>query len=171
MKNKPNYAYIDGQNLHLSAKELGWVLDLKKFRIYLQEKFEVDKAYYFIGYIEKYKDLYKRLRSYGYILVFKPTLTNNNREPKGNVDAELVLNSLVMIDEYMGMVLVTNDGDFGCLVKYLIQKEKFLTLISPNRQRCSILLRREAGKKIIFLNDHEQKLGLKRKGPHKDETS
>ncbi len=40
-----NYAFIDGQNLYLAIKELGWKVDYKKFRVYLKEKYHVTKAY------------------------------------------------------------------------------------------------------------------------------
>jgi len=46
-----NYAFIDGQNLYLAIQELGWKLDYKKFRIYLREKYAVDKAYMFMGFL------------------------------------------------------------------------------------------------------------------------
>ena len=53
MKNKENnYAFIDSQNLNLSIKSLGWNLDFAKFRIYLREKYKVEKAFLFIGYID-----------------------------------------------------------------------------------------------------------------------
>ena len=63
MKNKENnYAFIDSQNLNLSIKSLGWILDFRKFRKYLQEKYNVAKAFLFIGYIEGNNDLYKSLQ-------------------------------------------------------------------------------------------------------------
>ncbi len=34
---KQNYAFIDGQNLNLAIRDLGWRLDLKKFRVYLKD--------------------------------------------------------------------------------------------------------------------------------------
>ena len=37
-KKENNFAYIDGQNLNLGVKSMGWNLDFKKFRIYLKEK-------------------------------------------------------------------------------------------------------------------------------------
>ncbi len=40
-----NYAYIDGANLHKGIAELGWRLDYKRFRIYLSDKYAVNKAY------------------------------------------------------------------------------------------------------------------------------
>ena len=69
-----NYAFIDSQNLNLGVLELGWRLDFERFRIYLKEKYKVDKAFIFIGYLQKNQKLYRRLRSYGYELIFKPTV-------------------------------------------------------------------------------------------------
>jgi hypothetical protein len=41
-----NYAFIDGQNLNLSIRSLGWKIDWKKFRIYLNDKYSVERAYF-----------------------------------------------------------------------------------------------------------------------------
>lgn len=71
-----NFAFIDGQNLNLGVREIGWKVDYFKFRIYLKEKFGVNKAYYFIGYVEGNSDLYASLQEAGYILIFKPTFRN-----------------------------------------------------------------------------------------------
>ena len=40
-----DYAFIDAQNLYLGIKELGWKLNFKRFRVYLKEKYGVEKAY------------------------------------------------------------------------------------------------------------------------------
>ena len=37
------YAFIDSQNLNLGVKSAGWTLDFAKFRVYLEEKYEVKK--------------------------------------------------------------------------------------------------------------------------------
>jgi hypothetical protein len=50
-----NYAFIDSQNLNLSIKELGWNLDFKRFRIYLQEKYSITKAFLFNRVYERFK--------------------------------------------------------------------------------------------------------------------
>src|SRR3989344_9542605 len=44
MNQENNYAFIDGQNLYLAIKKLGWKLDYKKFRVYLKEKLKVVMA-------------------------------------------------------------------------------------------------------------------------------
>ena len=92
MKNpNKNAAFIDGQNLNLGVRELGWRLDVRKFRRYLNEKFGVECAYYFVGYIEENESLYVSLRAAGFTLVFKEVLPARDGKHKGNVDAALVL--------------------------------------------------------------------------------
>ncbi|MBP7837474.1 hypothetical protein KA021_02120, partial [Candidatus Saccharibacteria bacterium] len=73
VKNDTVYAFIDSQNLNLGIKSLGWKLDYKKFRLYLKNKYKVEKAYLFIGQVEGNESLYEGLESAGYDVVFKPT--------------------------------------------------------------------------------------------------
>jgi hypothetical protein len=46
-----NFAFIDSQNLNLSIRDQGWCLDFTRFLRYLKDKFDVEKAYIFIGFI------------------------------------------------------------------------------------------------------------------------
>lgn len=161
-KDIKNYAFIDGQNLNLGIRELGWLLDLKKFRVYLKDKYKVEKAYYFIGYVEGNQILYQSLQEYGYILIFKPTLNDLNGKIKGNCDAELVLHAMIEYPNYDKAVVVTGDGDFACLVGYFIEKEKLETVLVPNSQKYSSLLRKSTkGQFIAFINVLKSKLAYK----------
>lgn len=145
MKIKPNYAFIDSQNLYLGVQSEGWVLDYAKFRLYLKNKYKIEKAFIFIGKIDKNEDLYKSLRVNGYELIFKPTVRyydNGKETSKGNVDAELVLHSAsIEYNNYEKAIIVSGDGDFACLVDYLISKEKLLYILTPNRKYSSLLRR------------------------------
>jgi hypothetical protein len=87
---KQNYAFIDSQNLNLGVRSLGWKLDYKKFRLYLKNKYNVQKAYLFIGQLVGNERLYLSLREMGYILIFKPTIETKEGIIKRNVDAELI---------------------------------------------------------------------------------
>ncbi len=169
MRNKAkNFAYIDGANLHKGVKDLGWRLDYKKFRVWLDEKYGVKKAYLFLGFLPINSYLYRDLQNWGYTIVFKPTIPDGNGEVKGNCDAELVLQvvSDMYENEYEKALIVTGDGDFACLVKFLQGKERFLTLISPNHKRASILLRKAVLGNIIFLKQFRERLEYqKRKNP------
>ncbi len=153
-----NFAFIDSQNLNLGIRDLGWKLDWKRFRIYLREKCHVAKAYLFIGYIPENQNLYRVLQESGYILVFKPVLMRPGGKPKGNVDAELVLQAMIERDKYERAVIVSSDGDFACLVSYLKNEGKLERVLSASRNGCSKLLKKAAGNRIDFLEYARTKL-------------
>lgn len=158
-----NYAFIDGQNLNLGIRELDWHLDFKRFRVYLREKYYVEKAYYFIGYLEGNRNLYKFLQEAGYILVFKPIVKDSDGKAKGNVDADLVLQAMIDFPEYEKAVIVTSDGDFYCLVNYLDSRDKLCVVLSPNREKCSVLLKKTAKERLFFMNNLKRKLEHKKR--------
>lgn len=162
-----NYAFIDSQNLNLSIQDCGWKLDFQRFRVYLKEKWGVEKAYLFLGYIHENANMYRVLQEYGYVLIFKPILQTKDGKIKGNVDAELVLQAMIDYNKYHKAVIVTSDGDFHCLVKYFYEQDKLERLIVPNRYQYSVLLRRAFfGKpQITFLNDLRRLLEYKRTTP------
>jgi uncharacterized LabA/DUF88 family protein len=152
-----NFAFIDGTNLYKSASDIGWKVDTKKFKLYLEEVYGVAKAYYFIGFIESNQGLYDRLKSEGYELIYKQTSIVNG-EIKGNIDAELVLKSMTQYRVYREAIIVTSDGDFACLVKYLIKKNKLRSVIASKRDKCSHLLEEASGTYICYLDDLRRKL-------------
>lgn len=162
-KPQTNYAFIDGTNLHLTMVNLGWNLDYKRFRVYLSEHYGVAKAYYFIGYVPEYADLYVSLQSAGYVLVHKPVLKLKDGRVKGNVDAELVLQVMIDYGDYDKAILVTGDGDFYCLVHYLRRMGKLERVLAPSRAGCSHLLKKSAGSQMAFLDDLRGKLEYKKK--------
>ncbi|MCJ7653860.1 MAG: NYN domain-containing protein, partial [Dehalococcoidia bacterium] len=124
-------------------------------------KYGVSVAYYFIGYIKDNEGLYDNLRRNGFTLIFKEVSRDENDKPKGNIDAELVLQAMIDIEKYGQAVIVTSDGDFACLVKYLITQNKFLKVLASSRHGCSKLLGKAAGANIDFLDDLRQKLEYK----------
>jgi hypothetical protein len=84
-KGMNNQAFIDGQNLRYSTAKADdpWVVDLRRFRIYLERKYDVAKAYYFIGYhISKYEEMYLKIQEAGYILVFREHLGDMNSQKR-----------------------------------------------------------------------------------------
>jgi uncharacterized LabA/DUF88 family protein len=159
-KTQNNYAFIDSQNLNLSIREQGWVLDFRKFRLYLSRKYGITKAFVFIGYVWENQALYTNLQKDGYILVFKPTLKLPDGRSKGNVDAELVLHSMIEYPNYEKALIVTGDGDFYCLVEYLLKTDKLLKLMIPNKEKYSSLFRKMMPH-IIFMNNLRKMLEYK----------
>jgi len=153
------YAFIDGQNLHVGLDKQGWTLDYGAFRRYLKDKFQVRKAFYFIGFVDTNAALYEHLQREGYILVFKPTLVVGGLR-KGNVDAELVLHAMIEYENYDQAIIVTGDGDFHCLVAHLKKEGKLRKLVVPDDQRYSSLYRKYT-QDVMGLNKLRGKLELK----------
>lgn len=155
-----NFAYIDGANLHRGIMELGWRLDYKRFRIFLRDKYAVNKAYIFLGFIPSNAHLYRDLQNWGYTVVFKPTLPDGRGGIKGNCDAELVLQAVSDMYEklYDKAVVVSGDGDFTCLVNFLKEKESLKIVLSPNHRKASVLLRKAVPDSIVFLERFRSKI-------------
>lgn len=150
---KTTYVFIDSQNLNLGTGNdifrnnkliyKGWKLDYKKFFVFLKDKYRITKAFLFIGYIKENENLYKKLKSFGYDLVFKPTVTDKSGKTKGNVDAEVVLYSAAkFFNNYNKAIIVSGDGDFFCLYEYLREKDKLESIIIPNTKSASSLLKK-----------------------------
>ena len=137
------YAFIDSQNLNLGVQASGWRLDFGKFRLYLKNKYHVQRAYLFIGQVEGNESLYSDLQEMGYILVFKPAtqyIIDGKVTVKGNVDAELVLYAAAKLyNRYDKAIIVSGDGDFFCLVEYLEERDKLLHLLTPNSKYSQLL--------------------------------
>jgi uncharacterized LabA/DUF88 family protein len=138
---KQYYAFIDTQNLYLGIMSQGWELDFKKFRIYLKEKYFINRAFLFIGYLPDNEILYAMFKKFGYDLIFKPTVTSGKNNIKGNVDAELVLHTMLEYNNYDKAMIISGNGDFCCLIEYLKKKDKLLKLMVPNMNRFSSLLK------------------------------
>ncbi|MDD3190099.1 MAG: NYN domain-containing protein [Candidatus Pacebacteria bacterium] len=148
---KINYAFIDSNNLYLGVsgdifnkdgKKIysGWKLNYKKFRIYLRDKYKVEKAFLFVGFVAGNQSMHTKLQEDGYICVFKSTLELGTGKVKGNVDAEMVLHSMIQYENYNAAVIVSGDGDFYCLAEYLINQNKFKKILAPNKFSYSSLL-------------------------------
>ncbi len=156
MNSKVNI-YIDGNNLYRSAKELGFEIDYKKFRGWLRQKYDPHQVYLFIGLVPDRTKFYEYLQECGFILVFKQTISVEGKI-KGNCDAELVLKTVsdFYTNGFTSCVLVTGDGDFGCLVEFLKENNSIDCVVAPDKSKCSFLLRNK-NTEITFLNDHYHK--------------
>ncbi len=65
--NPNNYAYIDGQNLHMGTAKRAidpWKVNLSRLQIYLEQKYHVSKAFYLLGFLdESQQSLYENVQS------------------------------------------------------------------------------------------------------------
>ena len=153
MQENRNVIYIDGNNLYRSAKELGHEIDYKKFRGWLRQKYSPTKVYLFIGLVPNRTKFYEHLQECGFILVFKQTISVEGKI-KGNCDAELVLKAVsdFYTKAFTSCILITGDGDFGCVVEFLKENNAIDRVIAPDENKCSFLLRNK-NTEITFLNE------------------
>ena len=143
---KRNIAFIDGQNLYLGTTRNDWKVDLKKFRVYLHDKYAVQEAYYFIGYVsEKEQDLYNNLQKAGFIVIFKEHNSLLLAKKKGNVDTDIVFEIMKQVaehKEFSKILLVSGDGDYKKVVDYLIKRNLFEKILFPNKEFASSLYKK-----------------------------
>lgn len=142
---KNNICFIDGQNLYLGTitSNKPWVADLNKLRSYLSERYEIKKAYYYLGCVDqRNQDLYTQIQEAGFILVFREHNRTMLSIKKGNVDTDIVfdiMRNLIDNQELNKIILISGDGDYKKLIDFLIKKDKLLKILFPDGRNASSL--------------------------------
>lgn len=154
-----NRAYIDGQNLHIGTTHTkpSWQIDHFRFRRYLRERFNIDEAYYYIGYMQPgNQKLYTNLQRAGFILHFREHNESMTTIKKGNVDTDIVfdiMRDIVKDTDLDKLILISGDGDYKRMVDYLISEDKLDRIIFPNRKFASSLYNSIPDRYKIFLDN------------------
>ena len=180
MDKENNIAFVDGQNLHLGTTKcvtcmnnLGikienfkksacvcggaWKVDLKKFRIYLQDKYSVNEAYYFLGNLQEENEyLYKQIQKAGFIVEFKERKSSSTSKKKGNVDSDIVfeiMRTYIEDNTIDNFILVSGDGDYKKVVNFLLGKGKFKKILHPNETFASSLYKKLGSEYYDYLEN------------------
>ena len=147
-KNENNLAFIDGQNLYMGTRseEPAWNIDFVKFREYLRRKYDISKAYYFLGFVINEKsDLYDKIQEAGFILKFREHNSAMLGKKKGNVDADIIFTIMKKIykeEPFDKIILISGDGDYRMLVDFLIEENRFKKILFPNKKFASSLYKK-----------------------------
>jgi uncharacterized LabA/DUF88 family protein len=166
-----NFAFIDGQNLRFSAKKAGLSVNYGALVSYLRERHDVRLVYIADCYYKSRKPFYKATEAAGVIFCFRRPFRDLSMEWKANVDVDLTIAVLDRIDRYNQAVLITGDGDFMSLIRYLDNRNKFRMLIGPDPANTSHLLTWECKKRLEFLTRIEgvlTKIGKNQPASHAD---
>lgn len=173
MKTVQNIAYVDGQNLYMGTTKSSprWNIDLARFRTYLQQKYNVDRAYYYLGYVEQgatYEQLYESIQAAGFILIFREHNSAMLGKKKGNVDSDIIFSAmkrLYLKENFNKVILVSGDGDYKSLVDFLIEQGRFEKILFPNRKFRSSLYKSLSSTYFAYLDDQDikRKIALNRK--------
>ena len=164
-----NYAYIDGQNLYLSTtkrKNDPWEVDLSRFRVYLEKKYNVVKAFYYMGCVmNSQADLYEEIQSAGYILVFKEHNSAMIGKKKGNVDSDIIfdiMKRLYKAEPFDKVILVSGDGDYKKIVNFLIEERRFEKILFPDSEARSSLYNKIGGEYFSSLSERDIERKIKK---------
>ena len=131
--------FIDGANLHATAKTLGFDIDYKLLLNEFQSRGTLLRAFYYTAIVEDQE--YSSLRPLidwldynGFTVVTKATKefidASGRRKVKGNMDIELAVDAMELAEHIDEMVLFSGDGDFRSLVEAMQRHGVRVTVIS-----------------------------------------
>lgn len=167
-----NIAFIDGQNLHMGTakREVDpWEIDLARFRVYLERKYNVSEAYYFLGYVqETNQELYEEIQKAGFVLIFREHTPAMIGKKKGNVDSDIIFHIMKKMykkEDFTKIILVSGDGDYKPLVDFLIEENKFVKILFPNKKFASSLYKKLGSQYFDYLENVKEKIRQKKRAP------
>ena len=131
--------FIDGANLHSTAKALGFDIDYKRLLTDFQDRGTLVRAFYYTAVIEdqeysSIRPLIDWLDYNGYTVVTKATKeffdASGRRKVKGNMDIELAVDAMELAGQIDQMMLFSGDGDFRSLVAAMQRRGVRVTVVS-----------------------------------------
>jgi len=159
--------YIDGANMFYTQKKLGWNINWKKAKQYLEEDKEVIEWRYYVGVKaddEKMQKYLSYLNAIGFYVFTKPLkkikiekdedsfkLYNKSHIYKANFDVEITADILLDKTKADEVVIFSGDSDFQYLCKKLKDIGKKVIVYS-SRKTISWELKLEASE-IFYLDD------------------
>lgn len=156
---KPKIAvFVDQGNLWSSFKEMGWLIEPKNIKPFLEEYFEarVMKIFFYVAYPKEgtrnydltpfHKFITFLKKGLGFIIRSKPLKIINLKDKegnfllddngkiqtreKGNFDVEIAIDTVLNINEFDQMVLMSGDCDFSALIEFIQEKGKQVFVFS-----------------------------------------
>lgn len=161
--------YIDGANVFYTQKKLGWSIDWKKAKSFLEENYSILEYRYYSGLKDKDEKMMgylKYLDNMSFMVITKPLkiikidemhplnkLYSYKEIYKSNFDVEITTDMIFdrqNIDEF---ILFSGDSDFEYLIKRLKAVGKKIIIFS-SRKTLSWELKLAASK-YLFIEDSE----------------
>lgn len=131
--------FIDASNIYHSQKKLGWKIDFKKLKEYLEKNADLRGIYFYTAYDPDYVKQHKFidfLEIIGYVVRKKKVKFIKDCDLveggfcKGNLDVELTIDAVHNRDKFESFVLFSGDSDFEALVKYMKAHQKRCIVVS-----------------------------------------
>jgi len=157
--------YIDGANMFYTQKRLGWSVDWKKVKEFLEQQKDVIEWRYYVGVKaddEKMLKYLKYLNSVGFNTITKPLkkikigeveVSSQDSESKfiykANFDVEMTADILLEKFKLDEIIIFSGDSDFKYLVKKLRDSGLEVSIFS-SRKTISWELKLECSKVFYF---------------------
>jgi uncharacterized LabA/DUF88 family protein len=127
--------FIDGANLHSTARALGFDIDYRRLRQEFDKRGEVLRAFYYTSVIDNsVRPLLDWLNYNGYTVVTKPAKesfdADGRRRIKGKMEVELAVDAMEMAVQIDEMVLFSGDGEYRRLVEAMQRRGVKVTVVS-----------------------------------------
>jgi uncharacterized LabA/DUF88 family protein len=131
--------FVDGANLYLTAKALGFDIDYKRLLTEFQSRGTLLRAFYYTATIEdleytSIRPLLDWLHYNGFTVVTKTAKEFNDgegrRKVKRNMGVELVVDAMQLAEHIDQLVLFSGDGDFRSLVRAVQRRGVHVTVVS-----------------------------------------
>ncbi len=123
--------FIDGENIHYSAKHMNMRLDYLKLCRKLAGPRRLVRAYFYTALSNQSEgkiDFVNFLKLNGFTVVTKEVKSFNDQEGSRNVrsclDMEMAINVMELADSLDSVVLCTGDGDFKPLIEAVARRGK-----------------------------------------------
>jgi uncharacterized LabA/DUF88 family protein len=160
--------FVDGQNLHFTAKGLGFNIDFKKFIAEFTARGVLVRAYYYTIIAEEFqttRPLLDWLDYNGFTvrtnLVREFNDGDGRRKYKRNIAVELAVDALEIAKHVDHIILFCGDGDFRRLVESIQRLGPRVTVVSSMRTKPAMVaaeLRRQADT-FLELDDLKTSIG------------
>ena len=134
--------FIDGANVHSSARALGFDIDYRKLLELFGSQGRLVRAFYYTALLEdqeysSIRPLVDWLDYNGYTMVTKPakefTDAMGTRKIKGNMDIEIAIDMMEMAKKVDHIVLFSGDGDFRRLIEAVQREGVRVSVVSTMR--------------------------------------
>jgi len=131
--------FIDGANLHATARALGFDIDYRRLLQEFQTHGVLLRAFYYTAILEDQeystvRPLIDWLDYNGYTVITKPTKeyidASGRRKLKNRMDVELAVDAMQVAEHIDEMVLFSGDGDFRPLVEAVQRRGVRVTVVS-----------------------------------------
>lgn len=146
--------FIDGANLHATARTLGFDIDYKRLLEEFCSRGAVLRAFYYSAMdpeLSSLRPLLDWLDYNGYTVVTRPTRESvdagGRRRIKGGLEIELAVDAMELAADVDEMVLFSGDGDYRPLVEAMQRHGVRVTVVSTVSSKPPIIadeLRRQA---------------------------